>query len=155
MAKRLFSSWIILFLLLVSFNAAQAQDLSGYWDVKVQGADHFTDTEPSQVPIAETETFMQIDRYDGKVVITFGGFGGVHTATIFKGAAGEDNFVATWWYEAYPYETKVLTGLYEPSSGKIRGRMLYPRVSERPGFVPGWVDVEYVATRRTAMAPSR
>jgi len=33
--------------------------------------------------------------------------------------------------------------------------MLYPRVSERPGFVPGWVDVEYVATRRTAMAPSR
>jgi len=49
----------------------------------------------------------------------------------------------------------VLTGLYEPSSGKIRGRMLYPRVSERPGIVPGWVDVEYVATRRIDMAPGR
>ncbi len=121
----------------------------------MQGADHFTDREPSQVPIAETETFMQIDRDNGKVVITFGGFGGVHSATIFKGAAGEDRFVATWWYEAYPYETKVLTGLYEPSSGKLRGRMIYPRVSDRPGIAPGWVDVEYVATRRTVMAPSR
>ncbi|MDD4023018.1 MAG: hypothetical protein PHE57_02760 [Synergistales bacterium] len=153
MAKRLLFPLTVLLLLLVSANAVQAQDISGTWDVKVHGFNYFTDREPSRMAISETSTTMEIEQEGERVSITLGAFGGVHAATIFKGVVGNDRFVASWWYEGYPYETKVLTGQYSPDSGRIKGKMIYPRAADKPGLVPGWLEVEFLANRKITLIP--
>lgn len=142
---------VILLLLPVSINVAQAQDLSGIWDVNLHGFNYFTDRTPSRVNIPDTGTTMEIQQNGTRITITFGAFAGVHSATIFKGAIGEGNFVATWWYQGYPYETKVITGRYSEDGESIKGTMIYPRAADKAGMVPGWVEVEFIATRKVAM----
>jgi len=137
--------------LVLAAGCAFANDISGPWEVKLHGSNYFTDRTPARVPIAETETTMDIEQNGDRVSITFGAFGGVHSATLFEGAFGQNQFVATWWYQGYPHETKVLTGQYSDQSGKITGKMIYPRAADKPGMVPGWVEVNFVATR-TVMA---
>lgn len=134
--------------LLLAAGSAIANDISGPWEVKLHGYNFFTDRTPARVPIAETETTMDIEQNGDRISVTFGAFSGVHSATLFEGSFGQDQIVATWWYQGYPHETKVLTGQYSEQTGKISGRMLYPRAADKPGLVPGWVEVNYVATRK-------
>ena len=142
---------VILLLLPLSITVAQAQDLSGTWDVNLNGFNYFTDQTPAKVNIPDTGTTMEIQQNGSRVTITFGAFAGVHAATIFKGAIGKGNFVATWWYQGYPYETKVITGRYSEDGESIKGTMIYPRAADKAGIVPGWVEVEFIATRKAAI----
>lgn len=134
--------------LILAAGCALAEDISGPWEVTLHGYNYFTDRTPARVAIMETETTMDIEQNGDRVSVTFGGFGGVHAATIFKGSFGQDQLVATWWYQGYPHETKVLTGKYSEQTGNISGKMLYPRAADKPGLVPGWVEVNFVATRK-------
>lgn len=125
-----------------------ANDISGPWVVTLHGYNYFTDRTPARVPVMETETTMDIQQNGDRVSVTFGAFGGVHSATMFEGSYGQNQLVATWWYQGYPHETKVLTGHYSEQTGNISGKMLYPRAADKPGLVPGWVEVNYVAKRK-------
>ncbi|HPD97331.1 MAG TPA: hypothetical protein PLP89_03310 [Synergistales bacterium] len=138
----------VVLLILAFAGAVSAADISGNWDVKVHGYNYFTDRTPSRVPIAETETTMKIEQDGDRVSVTFGAFAGVHSATLFAGSFGQNRIVATWWYQGYPHETKVITGQYSPDTDRISGKMLYPRAADKPGLVPGWVEVNFVATRK-------
>lgn len=146
--KRLLILATVTVFLVFAAGCALANDISGPWVVTLHGYNYFTDRTPSRVPIMETETTMDIQQDGDRVSVTFGAFGGVHSATMFKGFFGQNQLVATWWYQGYPHETKVITGKYSEQTGKISGKMLYPRAADKPGFVPGWVEVNFVAARK-------
>lgn len=136
------------FILAAFAGVAMAQDISGSWTVALHGYNYFTDRSPSKVTIGQTETTMDIEQNGDRVTVTFGGFAGASSATIFKGAFGQNKLVATWWYQGYPYETKVITAFYSQQTGNISGTMLYPRAADKDGLVPGWVEVKFVAKRK-------
>ncbi|MEA3508196.1 MAG: hypothetical protein U9R40_04665, partial [Synergistota bacterium] len=148
MRKSIVISLLSAFLLAAFAGGAMAQDISGSWTVTLHGYNYFTDRSPSKVAIHKTETTMEVEQSGDRVSITFGGFAGVSSATIFKGAVGQNKFVATWWYQGYPHETKVLTGFYSQQTGNISGTMLYPRAADKDGLVPGWVEVKFVAKKK-------
>jgi hypothetical protein len=58
-----------------------------------------------------------------------------------------------WWYEGSPYEAITIWG--EIKGDTINGKLIYPRVAYRdegapgtPRFVPGWVEVNFTATKK-------
>lgn len=147
MRKLLVFAAVTVFVVLAAGYAA-ANDISGPWEVTLNGYNYFTDRTPDRVPITATGTTMDIEQNGDKISVTFGAFGGVHSATLFEGFFGQNQLVATWWYQGYPHETKVLTGKYSEQTGEISGKMVYPRAADKPGLVPGWVEVKFVATRK-------
>ena len=76
----------------------------------------------------------------------FGSIGDVSAATLFKGKVGNNRFAAVWWYQGYSHETKVVWGTVH--NNELQGRMIYPRVANRQGLVPGWVEVTFSAIKR-------
>ncbi|MDO9509193.1 MAG: hypothetical protein Q7I97_07660 [Thermovirgaceae bacterium] len=148
MAKKIWIVAAVLASMVLASQVAFAQDISGEWDVEVHGYNYFTDRSPSRLVIPETNTTMKITQTGSNITVTFGGFAGAMSATNFTGKVGENHFSAVWWFEGYPNEARVLTGHISPDGVSLWGELIYPRVSNREGVVPGWVEVSFVAKRK-------
>ncbi len=129
---------------------AWAQDIAGEYSVKVKGGNVFLDRSPARERINGSTT-LKVEQRADLVTMTFGAFGGASPATIFKGKAGNDRFAAVWWYQGSAHETKVIWG--KVHNKKLKGRMIYPRVADRAGLVPGWVEIEFEATPKPVARP--
>lgn len=141
---------MVLLLLVWAATPAWAQGLSGDYSVKVKGSNTFLDRSPANQRISDNTT-LKVDQQGDLVTMTFGAFGGVSPATIFKGKVGNDRFAAVWWYQGSAHETKVIWGTVR--NKKLHGRMIYPRVADRSGLVPGWVEIDFEATAKPAVKP--
>ena len=108
------------------------------------------DRSPAETAIND-HTSLKVTQNGSQVSLEFGAFGGASAATIFKGKIGNNRLAAVWWYGGYDHETKVLWG--EVHGDRIRGRMIYPRVADRQGLVPGWVEIAFDATKKKVLKP--
>ena len=143
-------SLIAMLLVAVYASTAWAQNISGLYNVTVKGSNIFTDRSPSRKQIND-QTTLKVEQQGDRVTMEFGGFGGASAATIFKGKTGNGHFAAVWWYQGNANETKVLWGSVRQH--KLHGTMIYPRVADRQGLVPGWVEITFVATRKATVKP--
>ena len=141
---------IVLFLM-INAVPAWSQNIAGDYSVKVTGTNVFLDRTPVTRSINDTTT-LKVTQNGVKITIEFGTFAGASAATRFKGKVGSKRFSAVWWHQGSAHETKVIWGSV---SGKtLKGKMIYPRVAYRQGFVPGWVEISFTATRSGSTATS-
>ncbi|OOZ02779.1 hypothetical protein BOW22_09665 [Solemya velum gill symbiont] len=151
MEKKMKTIQYLVFLVAVLWSAsAWSQNLAGEYNIKVTGSNVHLHKSPAQSSV-NANTTLKITQNGSRITMTFGGFGGVSAATIFKGDVGNNRFSAVWWYKGYPHETKVVWGTV--NGNKIKGRMIYPRVSGRQGLVPGWVDVSFSGNKKLVINP--
>jgi len=129
---------------------AGAQDISGHYSVQVKGSNVFMDRSPGR-QVIDDQTTLRVTQHGDRVSMAFGAIGGASPATMFKGRVGDGRFVAVWWYAGSAHETKVLWGAVR--NHRLHGRMIYPRVAERQGLVPGWVEIEFEAVKVKPLKP--
>lgn len=141
--------WLMLLLTALTSNA-WGQSIAGKYRVQVKGVNIFLDRPQGRRPIND-QTTLKVEQQGDRITMEFGAFGGASPATIFKGKVGNGRFSAVWWYQGSAHETKVLWGSVRKQ--KLRGRMIYPRVAHRQGLVPGWVEVDFEATRQLKVKP--
>ena len=133
---------------LISATPGWSQNIAGSYAVKVTGTNVYLGRSPVTQSINDTTT-LQVTQNGDRITLDFGTFSGASAATRFAGKVGNNRFAAVWWYQGSANETKVIWGT--ASSNTLKGKMIYPRVAYRPGLVPGWVEVSFLATRSTAM----
>ncbi len=130
--------------------SVMSQNLAGEYNIQVTGSNIQLHKSPAQSSV-NANTTLKVEQNGNSITMTFGGFGGVSAATIFKGEVGNNHFSAVWWYKGYPHETKVVWGTV--NGNEINGRMIYPRVSGRQGLVAGWVDVSFSGNKKLVIHP--
>lgn len=127
-----------------------AQDISGNYKVTVKGVNVMMKRSSAHQHFSD-ETTLKVSQNGDRVTMTFGSFGGVSAATIFKGKVGNNRFSAVWWYQGYSHETKVIWGRVR--NNKLSGQMIFPRVAYKPGMVSGWVEIDFEAVKTLRAMP--
>ncbi len=141
-------SLILSFTLLMLVTPLRAQNIAGEYEARITGTNHFLDRSPAQQAVSAT-TSIKVTQSGDQITMEVGGFAGVSAATIFKGKVGNNRFSAVWWYQGSDHETKVVWGTV--SGNRLQGRLIYPRVADRSGLVPGWVEVTFSAEKAAAL----
>ena len=142
---------VITLLCLFASTAVAAGPWHGNYTVRITGQNTML-TKSHAVRAVNVTTTMNIKQIRDNLTITFGGFAGVSSATVFKGKVGNGKICANWWHGGSPNQMKVLWG-DRKKDGTIRGKFLYPRTA--PNLVSGWLLVNFIARKKGQKAAAK
>ncbi|MEZ4829307.1 MAG: hypothetical protein R3C61_23915 [Bacteroidia bacterium] len=134
---------VLTFAFFALFASLHAQNIAGTYTMKFKGNEVFLDRTPVENPLSGSTTFT-ITQSGDEITVTMSGFQSEWSAHIMKGRVGNNRFVAV-----LANGSKSVYMIQGTVNGNtLSGNYAYVRYGDSSsGIVPGWHNIDYIATK--------